>query len=302
MKQDELKRLKERKFQLFSKLKLRSVFPGEWQSVYKGDGIEFAGVRPFEPGDNPRNIDFLNLVQSGEELVIERVETRQLRVYVWADFSGSLQLFEAMLFPHKPEIRDTAIGLILFSAVKIYSPIGFYPFGLEEKKFFPPKMGEGYCWDILNWLSDGNNLRPYASSGMEKVLMSLSQLAQPRNIVFFISDFRQKFFNGDFTGILRKTVSKFDFIPVVVRDPLEENVSLSLPVRIKVQSSSRRGEAEEIYLTPDILRKMQEVSREHLLNLERNFKKLNIEHLVLDSASIDDCCQAFSNFFRARKK
>ena len=147
-------------------MKLRNIFPGEWASVYKGEGMEFAGTRSFEPGDNPRNMDFLTLVQSGEELVIDRVETRRLRVYCFADYSGSLQYFEHMLFPKKPFIRDIAIGLILFSAVKVYSPIGFYPFGLVKSKFFPPRMGEGYCWEILNWLSDEENPHPYTSSGV----------------------------------------------------------------------------------------------------------------------------------------
>lgn len=304
MKRDELKRLRERKFQLSSKLKLRNIFPGEWKSIYKGEGMEFAGTRPFEAGDNPCNIDFLTLAQSEEELVIERVETRQLRVYVFADYSGSLQHFEQMLFPQKPWIRDIAVELILRSAVQIYSPVSFYPFGLAKRKFFPPKMGERYCQEILDWIADEGNLHPHTFSEVEQTLMSLMRFVQPRNIVFFISDFKQKAFEGDFTGLLKKTVNKFDFIPVVIRDPLEleKNRILKGALRIKVRSSSQKNKAEEIYLTPDVLGKMQKVSAGQLHNLESNFKRLNIEHLVLDSASIDDCCRVFSDFFQIRKK
>lgn len=302
MKQKELEQLKERKFQLYSKLKLRNFFPGEWESIHKGEGMEFVDTRPLEPGDNPRDIDFLTLACSGEELIIECVETKQLRVYVFADYSGSLQHFEQTLFFQKSWIRDVAVGLILRSAVKIYSPISFYPFGLAEKKFFPPRMGDRYCQEILDWTADEENLRLYTSSGVESVLIDLTQLAQPRNTVFFVSDFKQKVFEGDFTNLLRKTVSKFDFIPVVIRDPLEKEGRLNSATRIKVKSSSEGGKAEEIYLTPDILRKMQEVSKDHLLNLERNFKKISIDHLVLNSPAIDDCCQSFSAFFQNRKR
>lgn len=302
MKQEQIKELKEKRVQLFSRLKLRNIFPGEWESIYKGDGIEFAETRPFESGDNPRDLDFLTIAQSGDEFIVERAETRQLRVYVFADYSGSLQYFEQTLFPQKAWIRDIAVGLILGSAAKIYSPISFFPFGLTEKKFFPPKIGEGYCREIFDWISDEKNLHPYTSSGVESVLIDLRQLVQSRNIVFFISDFKQKFFDGDFTVPLERIVSKFDFIPVIIQDPLEKNVKLDLSTRIKVRSSSKKGKTEEIFLTPDVLRKIQEVSQKHLLNLEGNFRKLNVEQLVLNSSSVDDCCQVFSNFFQARKR
>lgn len=302
MRPENLKGLKEKKIQFFSRLKLRNIFPGEWESVYKGEGVEFADIKPFEPGDDLRDIDLHALVQSGEELVVQRVVERQMRVYVWADFSGSMQRFEEMLFSQKPEIRDIAIGLILFSAVKLYSPIGLYPFGLKNGKIFPPKIGEGYCQEILDWLSDEKNLRPFASSGIETALRSLLEFAQPRNMVFFISDFKQKIFEENPASLLRPAVSKFDFIPVVIRDPLEKEGCLKRSVRIRVQSSSEGGEKKEVYLTTEILQEIQRISRAHLQNLERNFKKLGIEHLVLDSSSVDECLRVFSNFFQARKR
>lgn len=302
MKPEEIRRLKERKIQIFSRLKLRNIFPGEWESIYKGEGIEFSDIKPFEPEDDVRDLDLLTLAQSGEELAIQRVVERQLQIYVFADFSGSMQRFEGMFFPHKPDIRDIAVGLIIRGSAKIYSPAGFYPFGLVKKKFFPPKMGEGYGQEILDWIIEEENLHPYASSGIGAVLMSLLQLAQPRNMVFFISDFKQMVFEKDFTGLLRRATSKFDFIPVVIIDPLEKGFELKRSTRITVRSSSERGKREEIYLTPKLLQKMQEISKNHLFHLKNNFKKLNIEEVVLNSPDIDDCCRVFSNFFHSRKR
>lgn len=110
---EDYRQFRESKIQLFSRIKPKNIFPGEWESIYRGEGIEFAGIRPLEPGDDLHDLDLHTLVQSGEEEIIERVVERQMRVFVWADFSGSTQRFDEALFPHKPEIKDIAIGLLL---------------------------------------------------------------------------------------------------------------------------------------------------------------------------------------------
>jgi hypothetical protein len=58
----------------------------------------------------------------------------------------------------------------------------------------------------------------------------------------------------------------------------------------------------EFYLTPQKMKKIQEVSAGHLLNLEWNFHQLGIECITLDSSSIDDCYQILLSFFESRKR
>ena len=149
---EDFKEFRKSKIQLFSQTKLRNIFPGEWESLYSGEGIEFSKIKPFEPEDDPRELDLHTLLQSGEEEVIERVVERQMRIYVCADFSGSMSRFEAMFFSQKQEIKDVALGLLLFSAGNAYSPVGFFAFHQEMRKFFPARSGENYCWEILDWI------------------------------------------------------------------------------------------------------------------------------------------------------
>ena len=218
--------LKDRIVSFVSRLKLANVFPGEWESVFKGEGIEFSESRAFEPGDNPRDIDLFTLAQSGNEETILRDETRQMQVYAWADFSSSMQRLNEMIFAHKADIRNTAIGLILFSAVKLYCPIGFYPFGLQSPKFFKPKTGDNHCLEIMEWAlkENGQNV---SSFGVEMALASVLDRATPKNMVFFLSDFKQKIFDEDFTSRLAPMAAKFDFIPIVILDPLETRIKPS---------------------------------------------------------------------------
>lgn len=281
-----------------SRFKLFNIFPGEWESVFKGEGIEFAEIRPFEVGDRPRDINLLTLAQTGEEEVVLREETRQLKVYVWADFSASMAK-ENNLFPLKGVIRDIAIGTILFSANVAYSPVSLFAFGIDPPKFFPPKLGEEYCFEIWQWICNEAPAKG-SSSGVEKALAELSARAVSRNMVFFVSDFQQKFFEEDFYIRIRNIVPRFDFIPVVVLDPLEAGErTLPCAARFRVASS---GAAREIYLDKELLRKIQSIiigHREHLLT---EFGRLGISPLFLTSPFVDTCAKDFIRYFAQMRK
>jgi uncharacterized protein (DUF58 family) len=125
MEQKEYKKYKQNRLQFFSRIKLKNIFPGEWDSVYTGSGIEFADIKPYEPGDDLGDLDLAELVQSGEEEMIQRATGRRMNIYIWLDLSGSMVRKEKEYFSSKADTRDTVMGLVAYSANKVYSPIGY---------------------------------------------------------------------------------------------------------------------------------------------------------------------------------
>jgi uncharacterized protein (DUF58 family) len=301
MGQEDFKQFRQSRVQLFSRIKLRNIFSGEWESIYKGEGIEFAEIKPFEPGDDLRDLDLFTLVKSGEEEIIQRVVGRQMKIFIWADLSGSMRRFEEMFFSSKPEIRDIATGLLVFSAFNAYSPVGLCAFDKEIRCFLPARSGENCCEEILGRIIEQDYKGIPVSADIRKAISFLMEKVSLQSLVFFVSDFKDQAFEGDFTALLRPVAKKVDFIPVVIRDPLEKGASLKRSVSIAVKDNEVDGNAE-IYLTPRKLEEIQEVSTRHLLRLEWNFRQVGIEHVVLDSPSIDDCYQVLSGFFEGRKR
>ncbi len=300
MERGDSREFKQSKVALFSKLKPRNIFPGEWESIFTGDGIEFAAIEPLEPGDDLRDLDLHALVQSGEERVIRRVAGRQIRVFVWLDLSGSMQRREPMLFSKKPEIRDIAVGLILFSACGAYSPLGLCAFDGGIRRFFPARSGEGYCWAIVDWLTSCSCEGSGTRADLGRAIAHLVAGVPARSLVFLVSDFCEAASPDELADLLRPAASRFDLVPVVLRDPLEKAGTLRWPVRLPV-CDSEGGASREVYLTPERLRLMQQASARHLTQLERCFGELGIGHVVLDSASIEDCHRVLSGFFEARR-
>lgn len=288
------------RIQLYTRLKLNNIFPGEWRSIYTGDGIEFAATKPYEPGDDLRDLDLHTLAQSGEEEIIQRVSDRQLNIFVWADLSGSLQNSVDAFFPAKREIRDNAIGLLVFSAWNAYSPIGLCGFDRGIKGFFPAKPGESYCTEIMDWVLGQKDKNP-APADFPTALAFLMERTSPQSLVFFISDFQYPVFEVDFSDLIRPAARKFDLIAVVIRDPLETRSLLTRSAFLSV-SSDEAGENATIHLTPRKVQEIHQVSARHLSHLKDNFQQVGVDHVVLESPSLGQCYQTLSRFFQARRR
>jgi uncharacterized protein (DUF58 family) len=287
------------RLQLYSRLKLKNIFPGEWESTYLGDGIEFSATRPFEPGDDLRDLDLGTLAQSGEEEIIQRVVGRQMKVFVWADLSGSLQHAEEAVFPARREIRDNAIGLIVFSAWNAYSPVGLCAFDREIKKFFPAAPGESYCVEIMDWILNQESSKPVPAD-IPNALAFLMERASPQSLVFLISDFQDPFFENDFSDLIKPAAEKLDLTMVVIRDPLERHAMLARRAILSVVGDEG-GRSTSLHLTPGKLREIQAASAQHLSHLERIFNGAGVGHVVLDSPPIEHSYQALSAYFESRR-
>lgn len=288
------------RIQLYTRLKMKNIFPGEQESIYTGDGIEFAAIKPFEPGDDLRDLDLHTLAQSGEEEIIQRVVGRQMQVFAWADISGSMQNSQAALFPAKREIRDNAIGLLLFSAWNAYSPAGLCAFDQEIVHFFPARAGESYCAEMMDWVLNLDDRNPRRAD-MAKALAFMDEKVYPQSLVFFVSDFQDPVFDGDFSELIKPAAKRFDLIAVVVRDPFETRAAVTRSVILSVDDDEGRG-TTSLYLTPRTLREIQTVSAGRLAHLESVFRHVGIDHVVLDSPSLEQCYETLSGFLQSRRR
>ena len=301
MEHTESEQFRNSKIQLFSRLKLKNIFPGECESIFAGEGIEYASSKPYEPGNDLRDLDLLTLAQSGEEEIILRTVSRQRKIYLWVDMSGSMQRFPEMFFSQKPEIRDTVVGLLAFSAWNAYSPVGLCAYDQEIRRFFPARSGESYCEEIVSWFLDHGDEGVKGLADIQVALNFMEEQISPQSMVLFISDFQDPLFEGDFARLLKPVAKKFDFIPIIVQDSLEHVAALKQSVTIAVRDSETDFRAE-ITLTKQMLNEIREASNNHLNHLKQSFYEIGLEYIILDSATIEECYRILSNFFEARKR
>ena len=103
-----------REIQVRTGRQVADVLAGQYESVFKGRGMEFEEVRPYVPGDEVRAIDWNVTARLGEPYVKRYVEERQLTLMLMADISASQDFGSTTR--SKREAAAELCALLAFSA------------------------------------------------------------------------------------------------------------------------------------------------------------------------------------------
>src|SRR5688572_16715539 len=116
---------------------VNSLWAGEYRSIFKGQGMEFAEVREYLPGDEVRIIDWNVTARMGRPFVKRYVEERELTVMLAVDLSGSERFGTVNRF--KSELASELAAVLAMSAVRNNDRVGVILFTDRIKYFVPPR-------------------------------------------------------------------------------------------------------------------------------------------------------------------
>lgn len=203
------------------------TFAGEYLSVFKGQGIEFAEVRQYIPGDDVRSIDWNVSARTGGTFVKKFNEERELSLIIACDVSASQYFGSTGKF--KSDVVAELGAIFAFSAIKNNDKVGLLLFSDQIELYIPPKKGKRHVLRIIRELlaftpkSKGTDI--------SLCLDSLNRMIKRKGILLLLSDFLASGYEKSFKLAARK----FDLIPVVVRDGLESKLP-SLPAFIELEA------------------------------------------------------------------
>jgi len=211
---DILKRV--RRIEIETGRMVSETFAGEYKSVFKGQGIEFAEVRQYNYGDDIRSIDWNVSARTGGVYVKKFNEERELNVMIACDVSGSQFFGSSGRF--KSEAVAELGAVFAFSAIKNSDKVGLLLFSDKVEIYIPPKKGKRHALRIIRELlafkpkSRGTNIA--------MCLDTLNRVIKRKGILLLISDFQDFGYDKSF----KLAAKKFDLIPVIVQDPLEVKI------------------------------------------------------------------------------
>jgi len=195
---------------------VNDIFAGEYESIFKGRGMEFHEVREYVPGDDIRSIDWNVTARAGHPYVKKFVEERELTVIIMADISGSGNFGTR----NKMKIELMAeIGAVLsFSAIKNNDKIGLLLFTDKIEKFIPPKKGRPHVLRVIRELL---YYKPKSrKTSINSALEYLGKVLKKRSVVFLISDFM----DSDYERLLRILNKRHDIVGISISDPREKDI------------------------------------------------------------------------------
>lgn len=280
-----------RYIQIYTSKTVNDVLAGEYQSAFKGSGMEFDEVREYQPGDDVRSIDW-NVTARQDRPYIKRYhEERELTVMFLLDMSASGTF--GTCTSSKNELASELCALLAFSAVKSNDKVGLLMFTDKIERFIPPAKGVSHALRIIQEVM---TFKPTSKgTNIACALDYFGKVIRKRCVSFLISDFQD---NSAYAQPLRILGRRHDMIAVDIADERE----LSLPdVGLITLEDAETGELRLIDTSSKKVRNAFQTARmQRDDQLRTQLRGMDIDTIQITTGQ--DYTRKLVQFFRKRGK
>lgn len=202
-----------RRLELQTRRLVNSCFSGQYQSVFKGRGMNFDEVREYAPGDEIRSIDWNVTARMNTPYIKKFTEERELTVMLLVDASASGSFGSLNL--SKRELGAEVASILAFSAIQNNDKVGLILFSDRVELFIPPKKGRLHILRLIREMLFFKSKGTGTNLGM--ALEILNRVTHRRAVVFILSDF----IATDFSKPLAVASRRHDVVALPIFDPGE---------------------------------------------------------------------------------
>ncbi len=277
---------KVRQIEIRTRKMVTDAMAGHYNSVFKGQGMDFEEVRAYTPGDDVRSIDWNVTAKMGDAYIKRFKEERELTLMLAVDLSASGDFGSGT--ESKREMAAEMASVLAFSAIRNNDKVGLLLFTDEVEAFIPPQKGRQHVLRIIRELlffepkSTGTNIKG--------ALDYLNRIVKRKAVTFLISDFlvddsfkkpRSNNTYSDTYKALSLTNRRQDLIVIRLSDPREYN----LPnIGIITLEDAETGELVEINTSkPKVRALFKQQNEQQLERFKTTLKKLGIDTIYVET-------------------
>jgi uncharacterized protein (DUF58 family) len=279
-----------RSIQIRAKNLVNSSFSGEYQSAFRGRGMEFEEIRDYTIGDDIRNIDWNVTARTSSPYIKVYRDERELTVMFLVDVSASGRFGSHKQF--KNDFAAEITALLAYMALTNNDKVGLIIFSDHVEHYIPPKKGKGHVWrlirEILTFQSTSKK------TDFKVPLDFLNQVIKRKSICFLLSDFQSE------EGIknLSLTSNRHEILAISITDPRE----VQMPeVGFITLEDAETGETEIVDTTDPIWqRDFKKSSQKTKGELNYFFNRNAIDHISI--MTNENYLNPILNYFRQREK
>ena len=269
---------------------VNEVFSGEYHSVFKGRGMNFAEVRAYQYGDDIRSIDWNVTARTGTPFVKVFDEERELTVMLVVDVSASGDFGSRSRM--KGEVAVEICAVLAFSAITNNDKVGLIIFSDRIEKFVPPRKGRRHGLRVLRELlyfqPEGRRTDVAGALGY------LARVVRRRAVVFVVSDF----FDTGYQKALAVAGRRHDTVVIRMGDPRERELPAVGYIELE---DAETGEQLTVNVSDPAFREAFDHDvTETRTTLEREFRKTGID--VIELSTDRPYADRLMRFFRQRAK
>jgi len=207
---------KVKRLEIKSRKAVAEKLSGAYHSTFKGRGIEFLDVRPYQPGDDFRSIDWNVTSRTGELHIKQFFEEREQTIIFAVDVSASMRFGTRERL--KSEAMAEAVALLAFAAAMNNDRVGLILFTEDVELYLPPKKKREHILRLVRELLYFTPAKK--GTDYDRTLAAIARIFPRKASFFFCSDFmKTPSFNG-----FRILSKKHDLTLISVEDPAERKL------------------------------------------------------------------------------
>lgn len=277
-----------RKLEIQTKGIVNTLFGGEYQSAFKGRGMEFSEVRAYTYGDDIRQIDWNVTARTGDPFIKIFEEEREQTLMLCIDISQSGTFGSQS--QSKMDLAIELCAVLAFSAIKNSDKVGLVLFSDHIEKVVPPKKGRTH---VLRLIRELYTTKPTGTgTDIADALSYINRLLDRRAIVVLASDFQ----DNNFEKQLRITNQKHDLVSIIINDELEDELPDIGLVKVR---DAETGVEKMVDTSSSKVRKAYKIRRmEQKAYIYDKMLKMKIDAVEVETNK--SYVQPLMNFFKRR--
>ncbi|MDH3456509.1 MAG: DUF58 domain-containing protein [Gemmatimonadota bacterium] len=256
--------------ELHTRRLVNTLFSGEYRSVFRGQGMEFAEVRAYEHGDDYRSIDWNVSARMGSPFVKTFVEERELTLLLVVDRSGSEEFGSPIT---KAERGVEVAAVLALAAARQNDRVGALIFSGGIDRVVPPAKGRRHALRIIRDLLAFRPLDRQTNLG--SALVYAARLLRHRSIVVILSDFRATGWEDP----LIRLVGRHEVVAITVDDPREMRLPEAGWIDLEDAESGQRALVDAGHGGTRLALAM--AAEEARLGRARTLKQTHVDHIAL---------------------
>ena len=259
------------------------LLAGEYQSIFRGRGLEFEDVRAYQYGDDVRAMDGKVTARTGEPHIKRYIEEREQVVYLLVDVSASMRHDNS---GNKRETLTELCALITLAAIKNQDRVGLILFSDQIEQIIMPSKGRRHAMRIIDELI---NFKPTnKKTDLASMLERFRLLSRKYSIVFLISDF----LTDPNTLELQALSSIHDLNAIQILHPCLKARQMRALIRIEDAETGQQQVIDSAHQYTQQAAQQAQLKEEML--------KAGVNLMQIESGS--DCVDALSAYFHQRQR
>jgi uncharacterized protein (DUF58 family) len=203
-----------RNYEIRIRKAINSHMMGDFHSIFKGSGLEFDDVRPYQYGDDIRSIDW-NVSAKGHGLFVKTFkEDKEQTVFFILDVSASQNIGSEGRM--KADVGKEICGVLSLAATKEHSHVGLICFSDQNELYLRPLKGSLQAYEIITALA---RLQPASKkTNLKKAVSFAVNIIKRKSVIILISDFID---GENYYQDLKALAKRHDLVMIQISDKRE---------------------------------------------------------------------------------